>query len=239
MDSPADMPIVNALDIGVLVAMGLGGLIGLGLGFIRAGLFALSWIGAIFATFYGFPLARPYPRQWIETELFADLTAGVLVFVIVLVILFVISSLIGDWVRASRLSALDRSLGVFAGLATTALVIIGVYLVGASVWPQDDRPDWMREARSMKLIEPGGALLLALIPEGFFGTEEDEGKDGEEKKDADDKGSGTHRVVQELLVPKPKGAGDEKDGAPEGDAAGYGEKARQQMDRLNEILKDR
>ena len=60
-----------------------------------------------------------------------------------------------------------------------------------------------------------------------------------EKKDADDKGSGTRRVVQELLAPKPKGADDKKDGAPEGDAVGYGNKARQQMDRLNEILKDR
>ena len=42
-----------------------------------------------------------------------------------------------------------------------------------------------------------------------------------------------------LFRPKPKGADDKKDGAPEGDAAGYGDKARQHMDRLNEILKDR
>jgi membrane protein required for colicin V production len=247
MDNPADMPIVNALDIGVAVLVLVSAVLAYARGLVHEVLSVAGWIGAILATSYGFPFLRPYARQLITIDIVADFGAGIVIFVLSLVILSLLTRRISKKVKDSTLNAVDRSLGFLFGLLRGALVVCIAYIGLEMFYPQDDRPQWISEARSMELIGPGAALLVALIPENFTtageGPGEDAGKDGgegkEEKKDADDKGSGTRRVVQELLAPKPKGAGGEKDGAPEGDAAGYGEKARQQMDRLNEILKDR
>jgi membrane protein required for colicin V production len=247
MDSPADMPIVNALDIGVAVLVLVSAVLAYARGLAHEMLSVAGWIGAIFATFYGFPFLRPYARQLITIDIVADFGAGIVIFVLSLVILSLLTRRISKKVKNSSLNAVDRSLGFLFGLLRGALVVCIAYIGLEMFYPQDDRPQWISEARSMELIESGAALLVALIPESFasagFGAGEDAGKVGgeekDEKKDADDKGSGANRMVRELLAPKPKGAGDEKDGAPEGDAAGYGDKARQQMDRLNEILKDR
>ena len=109
---------INPLDLTTIVAFVLGGLIGLALGFIRGGLFVVSWVGAVLATIFGFPHVRLFARQQIETAWIADLTTGVVLFLVALVVLFLLSSMIGSWVRASHLNALDRSLGMLAGLIT-------------------------------------------------------------------------------------------------------------------------
>ncbi len=240
MDNPADVPIVNALDIGVAVLVLISAALAYARGLVHEVLSVAGWIGAIFATFYGFPLLRPFARQLTTIDIVADFGAGIVIFVVSLVILSLLTRSISKKVKDSALNAVDRSLGFLFGLLRGALIVCIAYIGLGMFYPQDDRPQRISEARSMELIGPGAALLVALIPENFtaagFGDEED---GSEEKKDADGKKTGTRRVVLELLAPKPKGADDKKDGAPGGDAAGYGVKARQQMDRLNEILKDR
>ena len=241
MDSPADVPIVNALDIGIAILVLISAVLAYVRGLVHEVLSVAGWIGAIFATFYGFPFLHPYARQLITIDIVADFGAGIVIFVLSLVILSLMTRRISKKVKESPLNAIDRSLGFLFGLLRGALIVCIAYIGLGMFYPQDHRPQWISEARSMELIEPGAALLVALIPKNFtaagFGDEEgpgdDAGKDGSKKK------SGTRRVVQELLAPKPKGADHKKDGAPEGDAVGYGNKARQQMDRLNEILKDR
>jgi len=217
----AEMSTFNALDIGIAIALVIGLLVGLALGFIRAGLFAMSWVGATAATVYGFPYAQPFARGWIETQLFADLAAGVAIFVVVLVVLFVISSLIGDWVRASRLNAVDRSLGALAGLAATALLVVVAYVAAASVWPPDDRPKWFKEARAMTIVKPAAGMLMAMIPEALANFR---------SKRKAPPSKGTTRVIQELEPPKPKAP------EPTKPPAGYDQKQRQQMERLHDSI---
>lgn len=213
---------INPLDIAIIVAFLLGGLIGLAFGFIRGGLFVVSWVGSGLATIFGFPLVRPYVRQLIETDWIADLTAGVGLFLIVLVVLFLISSLIGSWVRASRLNALDRSLGMLAGLLTTALIITGSFLVAEPLLPTDNQPDWLKESRSLVLIRASAKLLSAVIPEDalLIGTEKagDAAEKAREIIDLD-------KTYRRLVGPETK-----KPGAPE--RRGYDSKERRALDRL-------
>lgn len=246
MDSAADVPIVNILDIGIAVLLLISAVLAYARGLVHEVLSIAGWIGAIFATFYGFPFLRPYARQTTSVELVADFGAGIIIFVVSLVILSLLTRGISKKVKDSALNAVDRSLGFLFGLLRGALIVCIAYIGLGMFYPQDDQPEWITEARSMELVEPGAALLVTLIPENFTPGElgagesngEDAGKDGKEKK-GDDGAAGTRKVVQELLAPKPKGADGKKDGAPEGEATGYGDKARQQMDRLNEIIKDR
>ncbi len=211
---------INALDLALIVAFVLAALIGLALGFVKLGLFVLSWLGAILATIYGLPIARPYARDFIETPWIADVTAGVTLLLPTLIILFVISSFIGSWVRNSRLNALDRSLGMVAGLGTAALLVCTAYLFAASGWTESEQPPWMRNAKALPVIKAGAGFLRSLIPDDddSAAAAADARKKAQRKLD-------TEEAMRQMLSTTPKG----KDpGAP----GGYGPHERRDMERL-------
>ena len=211
----------NITDLVVFAVVVLGALVGLALGFIKGGLIVVSWLGATFATLYGFSTVRPYARNAIETEMIADVVAGGALFLITLIVLFLISSIVGSWVRNSRLNALDRSVGMVAGLATGALLVCTAYLVLGAVQPRAEQPQWLRTARTMPLIERGAAFLIALMPERFGlgpAAPEDAERRARHLKEAE-------RVLRELTTSRTK------PGAPAA-ASGYNKEERREMNRL-------
>ena len=211
----------NITDLVVFAVVVLGALVGLALGFIKGGLVVLSWLGAAFATLYGFSTVRPYARNAIESEMIADVAAGATLFLVTLIVLLLISSIVGSWVRNSRLNALDRSVGMVAGLATAALLVSAAYLVLGAVQPRAEQPQWLRTARTMPLIERGAEFLIALMPERFrFGpaAPEDAERRARHLKEAE-------RVLRELTTSRTK------PGAPAA-ASGYNKEERREMNRL-------
>ena len=158
---------MNIVDIGVIILLAVGSLIGLILGFVRGGLFIVSWLGAAIATFMLFPYLKPYSRQYIEHDFFADVTAGLVIFIITLIILFLISSIIGGWVRNSRLNALDRSLGMLTGIIISGVIMAGSYILIEKIWPPNKQPIWMVKARVLPLIRSGAEVLNRLLPKNF------------------------------------------------------------------------
>jgi membrane protein required for colicin V production len=211
---------VNVLDLAVVITLLLGALVGLALGFVKSGLFILSWVGAIIVTIRYFPLARPYGQEYIETPWLADVAAGGALFLVSLTVFFLISSIIGSWVRESRLNALDRSLGMLAGIATAALLVCSLYIVGESMWREDDQPTWVIEARSLELIKAGAEPLRSLVP----------GEAADSARETHDKARKmieTEKMLRDMIAPTPKG--DDKK-AP----GGYDDKERRDMERLIE-----
>ena len=164
---------INLLDIGILVILFLGGIIGLALGFVRAGLFVVSWLGAGIATLFGLPIVRLFARKHIEDEFLADMASGVGIFLLTLIVLFLLSSLIGGWVRESRLNALDRSLGMVAGLATSVFLVTGAYIVMENVLPEEKRGNLITEAKSLPFFSASARLLKKSLPQNlnFFNNE--------------------------------------------------------------------
>jgi len=165
---------LNMLDIGVLCVMLVGCLIGLVLGIVRAGLFVISWLGAGLATIYGLPIVRVFARQQIAQEFYADLVAGVSIFLVTLVILFLLSSLIGGWVRGSRLNVLDRSLGMITGLATAVLLLAIGVLVMDNIINKNMTPELIQTSRSLPLIRQWAYFINDQLPESIksFGPED-------------------------------------------------------------------
>ncbi len=229
MDNPADLPaalpIFNALDIGVGILLLISAVFAYVRGLAQEVLSIAGWIGAIFATVYGFPLAQPFARQLTTINILADFGAGIIIFVATLVVLSLITRRISKKVKDSVLGAVDRSLGFLFGLARGALIAVVGYMGLGMVYPEDEQPKWVRQARSLELIAPGAVALAALIPEnlGAITGNDDEDADGKDAEKAK-KPVGKRKVTQELM-PRPKG-GDAQD--PDG----YGKKGRQQMDRL-------
>ena len=214
----------NGFDIAVALILFLGALIGLAVGFVRGGLFVLSWLGAAVVTIYGFPTVRPIARGYIDNTLFADIAGGAALFIGALIVFFLISSMIGGWVRNSRLNALDRSLGMMAGLATCALALAGAYMVAEQQWPGDKQPKWMKEARSIPLIRTSAFMVNDLLPQEIrLMSRRASDAATQETRDVIERKKAFDRLIQPSA----------KDGSAP-DRAGYDNKERQSLDRLIE-----
>lgn len=211
---------MNVLDLAVAVVVVLAGLLGLAVGFVRGVLFVLCWVGAIVATVYGFPSVQPVARRYIESPLFADVTAGLSLFIVTLVVLFVVSVLIGGLVKDSRLNALDRSLGFVSAMAAAAVVLCLVYIPLESIYPPAEQPDWARDARVMPLIESGANFIRSQGIANFDGTGAKVDDTIRKMNDAV-----TQKAFETLASPPPKG--DEQSGR-----SGYNAGERNDMDRL-------
>ena len=82
---------MSALDIGVVTIVLIAGLVAFSMGFVRVVLALLGWVGAAFATLYGFRYVKPFAREWISVGFLADAAAGLAIFLATLVILTIIS----------------------------------------------------------------------------------------------------------------------------------------------------
>ncbi len=218
MDKINSLPI-NVFDAGVILVLLVSAFLAYSRGFVHEVLSIGGWIGAIFATFYGFPYLKPYARELIPIELAADLTAGLVVFLIALVILSYITRSISKKVQTSMLNALDRALGFLFGLVRGAIVVCIAYMGLNLVWPENEQPPLITEAKSMELIRPGAQLLTTLLPN--TGAAASTTSAGEKAK----KLFGAKDAVKDLISPKPKSEGTSESGA-------YGRKERQDMERL-------
>lgn len=213
---------MNVVDMGVIALFLVGALVGLAFGFVRGGLFILSWLGATVATFAGFMPLRGIARNFIEADWLADIATGGVIFLVTLIILMLLSSLIGGWIRGSRLNALDRSLGMLAGLFVAAVIMSGGYIIVESVWPKDQQPPWLTEAKSVPYIKNGADLLGTIIPKDLdiFGTKLPDSAARKVKEAAEIK-----RAFKRLT-------GETKDNPSEPLRPGYGTKERQDLERL-------
>lgn len=237
MDNPGELPpVVTMVDIGVIALLLISALLAYARGLVHEVLSVAGWIGAIFATVYGFPYLKPYARELTTINILADLGAGMVIFVVSLVLLSLFTRAISRRVKDSSLNAIDRSLGFLFGLLRGALVVVVAYIGLEMVMTKDEQPEWVLHARSMELVDPGAALLKSLIPENFGAAVaakpagEDAGAEGAARKAKEI--FGARRVVKDLLAPQPKGAGGK-------DAPGYGKKERLQMERLHDSIRDR
>jgi len=222
MDDLNNLPI-NILDIAVIVVLLVSALFAYARGFVHEVLSVAGWIGAIFATFYGFPFLKPYVREWIAVDLAADLTSGVVIFIVALIFLSYLTRSISKMVQSSALNALDRALGFLFGLARGAVIVCLAYIGVELIMSEEDRPEWLTSAKSMELIQPGSEKLRAMLPDRA--ASDPVAQAAEKARERTRQLLGTSKTVEGLIAPKPKGDQPLNEGA-------YGRKERQDMERL-------
>lgn len=155
---------VNLTDLLVLAVIVISGAFAFMRGLVHELLAVGSWIGAAFATLYGFPHVQPLANTYISVKILADVSAGVVIFLLVLVILTLGTRLLSHRVRESSLGPLDRTLGLLFGFLRGAVLVCLAWLVFTWALPREDWPDWISEAKSQPFIERGSILILSLVP---------------------------------------------------------------------------
>jgi membrane protein required for colicin V production len=159
----------NLIDLIVVAVILLSGVFALARGFVKEVLSIASWVGAVFATLYGFKTASAFARQFIGEPLIADGLAGGVLFLVTLFVLSFISSLIANRVRGSTVGSVDRSLGFVFGLVRGFVLVSIAYLALSWALPPPEQPQWVRTAKTMPLLEEGAVLLASFAPADFRG----------------------------------------------------------------------
>jgi membrane protein required for colicin V production len=160
----------NLIDLIVVAVILLSGVFALARGFVKEVLSIASWVGAVFATLYGFKAASAFARQFIGEPLIADGLAGGVLFLVTLFVLSFISSLIANRVRGSTVGSVDRSLGFVFGLVRGFVLVSIAYLALSWALPPPEQPQWVRAAKTMPLLEQGAVLLASFAPAEFGGS---------------------------------------------------------------------
>lgn len=215
----------NFLDLGIAAVILLSAVIAYSRGFVRSFLYLTAWIGAVLATYFGYPILKPYVRSVISNELLADISTGVAIFVATLIVLSILSQAMGRLVQDSVLNMLDRSLGFLFGILRGVVLICLVYLGIEQAMPPERQPQWLRSARSIPLIEVGVGLMKSFIPGETKGAGTGRiRKAGDEAQKLFD--SEARTTFDKMLTPDAK----QPTAAPP--RQGYSDQERREIDRL-------
>ena len=158
----------NILDIVLIAVVVLSGLLALLRGFVHEVLSFGAWVGAALVSLYAFPYLQPHMRSLIAVHVVADIVSGVALFLLALVVFSLIARSIARRVQESSLSALDRTLGLVFGLVRGAVLVSLAWLIFAWLVPEQQRPNWVQEARAVPMLKQGADMLRSLVPESFL-----------------------------------------------------------------------
>ena len=213
----------NITDLVIIIIFLISALLAFARGFVHEVLSIAGWIGAVFATIYGYPYLKPFARDIIDWKLVADIAAGVVIFIVSLIVLSILTRSISKQVRTSALNALDRALGVLFGVVRGIVIVSLIYIGIEMLWAPPDQPKWLRSARTIHLVENSAALLKSFVPQSARDKGSRAAKDAEQKV----RKKINERIYKEMVEPKPKGT-------PSPSTGGYGNKERSDMNRLIE-----
>src|SRR3954469_2162107 len=125
----------------------------------------MSWVGAVVATVYFFPFAKPIAERYIAEPLIANVVTAVAIFIIALIICAILNQVISRAVRGSAIGALDRSLGGLLGLVIGAVIVCGAYMLMVWAIPDErDRPQSVAEAKTLPMVQKGAEMLRNMVP---------------------------------------------------------------------------
>jgi len=134
-------------------------------GFVREIISLIGLVAAFFAASRVSGMTANPLHNWISNTMAADITGFVIVFIAVMVAVALIGAMIRKLVDMSKLSASDRTLGVFFGLAR-GLLLIGLFFLIYTSYAKPDRP-WMKASLLTPYAIEMGNLLGEAIPEGY------------------------------------------------------------------------
>ncbi len=154
------------LDLILIGIMLISGVLSLMRGFTREVLSLLAWGLAALAAYFAYrqqnliDLVLPY----VDKPIIAQIIVAAVAFLVVLIVVSVITVKIADLVVDSSAGAFDRTLGFLYGLARGLVLVAIAYLFYGWLLPYDKQEVWVRDAKSLPIIQKVGEKLLAFMP---------------------------------------------------------------------------
>ena len=188
-----------------------------GEGLVKEVLSIVGWVLAGAAVIYLLPVLNPFTLKYIESGWMAGIaTAAFILIVFMIVWIYATAGVVGK-IRTSKLSGLDRLLGLFFGIVRAFLLIVLMYVLISWMMPVKSQPDLLRKSKYFQIAGNFAEPIEKLIPKdtldaikektsevGLTGDDDDEPaaeqKPAETKKDKDK--SGVDALFEKLAQPQ-------------------------------------
>ncbi|MBQ8869820.1 MAG: CvpA family protein [Alphaproteobacteria bacterium] len=183
---------LNNLDVVILIITAVSALIALFRGLVKEVLSIVGWTLAAVVVFYMLPILTPIAKNYIASSMMASIVTALAVLIVFYVVwLLTTDKLIGK-IRSSKLSALDRVLGLLFGVVRACLIVILFNILLSWVLPEESKEGMFKESRYFQLAGEFAKPIEGLIPEETknlikIKKDETEQKAEEIKKDAEQK----------------------------------------------------
>lgn len=198
---------MNSLDIAILIIVAISALIALSRGLIKEVLSIIGWVLAIIAVIYLMPILTPFAEKYIDNDSAAAVATASGIVILFFIIWIILTSKIIGSIRKSKLSGLDRVLGLFFGIFRACLLVILVYILINWMVPKENQAKVMQESKYFNIAGSFAKPIEDLIPESTLakirdktravsGVEEDEN----EKVEYDEKSKTDIDVLFEMLA---------------------------------------
>jgi membrane protein required for colicin V production len=155
---------MTSVDLILLGILFLSALVGFVRGLVREVLSIAAWVGAAAVAIAFLPAVRPLLSGWMPSPEWVDPTGYIVLFIVSLIVFSLIARAIGNVVRTSAISGVDRTLGLVFGLARGAVLAIAAYIVAGMAVPVDHWPEQVLESQSLPYIYVGAEWAVRRIP---------------------------------------------------------------------------
>ena len=155
---------VTALDILVILAVIVSAGYAAWKGFLSETLTIFDWLAAAFGCLYFGPYLVPMLRGVVATPWLAGLIAYAVVFLIIFIPLSFMSHRFSESVKNSPIGPLDRALGIAFGVVRGLAAVALVYLAYTYFVPVPEQARFVKEARTLPIIQSTGQVILTLVP---------------------------------------------------------------------------
>jgi len=134
-------------------------------GFVREIISLIGLVAAFFAASRTSGMVADMMHGWIPNTTAANIAGFTLVFVAVMVVVALVGALIRKLVDMADLTATDRTLGMFFGLAR-GLLLIGLFFLIYTSYTKPDSP-WMKKSMLTPYAIKMGNMMGKAIPEDY------------------------------------------------------------------------
>jgi len=165
---------VNFFDYILIGLVGLSMVLSLWRGFVREVISLLGLAAAFLLASRTSGYAGDFLGQWLPNSTVADIAGFSLVFVLVMLTVGIVGMIVRKLIDMADLTATDRMLGVFFGIARGFLLIAVSFLIYTSY--SSAKPDWLKQSMLAPYAMQMGDLLGQAIPEEYPFSRQGDGK---------------------------------------------------------------
>ena len=157
---------MNFFDYLLIAIVGLSMVLSLWRGFVREVISLIGLVAAFIVASRSSAVTGDFLGQWMPKGTVSDIAGFALVFVAVMLIVGLTGAIIRKLVDMAQLTATDRTLGVFFGMARGLLLISLCFLIFTTYDPRHNQ-DWLKESRLTPYAIDLGNVIGKAIPKGY------------------------------------------------------------------------
>lgn len=180
---------LNNLDVVILIITAVSALIALCRGLVKEVLSIIGWVLAAFVVFYMLPILTPFAKNYIASSMMAGIVTALLILIVFYIIWLLSTDKMVSKIRTSKLSALDRILGLVFGVLRACLLVILFNILVTWMLPEESKEGMFKDSRYFNIAGRFAEPLVSLIPESTIDLIRDKsakvglGKEDEAKTD--------------------------------------------------------